>query len=94
MTQTRKISVSLTPQMAEEVHQAVADGEYASPGEVMREALRDWQIRRVQRSQAIEELRRQYDIGIASGPAGDGDEAFARIEAALTARIGGRPGSR
>jgi antitoxin ParD1/3/4 len=35
----------------------------------MREALRDWKERREQKREAIRELRRLWDEGIASGPA-------------------------
>jgi antitoxin ParD1/3/4 len=88
MANVEKVSVALTPEMAGMVRQAVETGEYASASEVMREALRDWKLRRAQRSQAIDELRRLWDEGIASGPAVDGEEAFARIKAKLDARLG------
>lgn len=94
MANVEKISIALTPEMAASVRQAVADGEYASSSEVMREALRDWQARRTLRAQAIDELRRQWDAGLASGPAVDGEEAFSRIEAALATRTGGRTATR
>ena len=39
-------TVGLTPQMAAEVRDAVEDGEYASAGEVLRDALRLWSASR------------------------------------------------
>ncbi|MGL5137082.1 MAG: ribbon-helix-helix domain-containing protein [Beijerinckiaceae bacterium] len=85
MANVEKVSVALTPEMAATMRQVVEAGEYASASEVMREALREWKLRRVQRAQAIDELGRQWDKGLASGEAVDGGEAFARIRARLDA---------
>ncbi|GLS17149.1 CopG family transcriptional regulator [Labrys miyagiensis] len=87
MANVEKVSVSLTPEYAAMMREVVEAGEYASASEVMREALRDWKFRRLQREQAIEELRRIWDVGIASGPATDGDEAFARIRHRIGAKF-------
>jgi antitoxin ParD1/3/4 len=46
MPNVEKMSIALTPEMAAAVRAAVANGEYASSSEVVREALRDWQLRR------------------------------------------------
>mgnify|MGYP003375105826 CR=1 FL=1 len=87
MANVEKVSVALTPEMAATMRQVVDAGEYASASEVMREALREWKSRRLQREQAIEELGRQWDIGIASGAAVDGEQAFARIRARLDDKL-------
>jgi antitoxin ParD1/3/4 len=87
MANVEKVSVALTPEMAATMRQVVDAGEYASASEVMREALREWKLRRVQRQQAIEELGRQWDIGIAGGAAVDGEQAFARIRARLDDKL-------
>ena len=83
MANVEKMSVALTPEMAAMMRQVVDSGEYASASEVMREALRDWKFRRAQREQAIDELRRQWDAGIASGSAQDGEAVFERLSARL-----------
>jgi antitoxin ParD1/3/4 len=83
MAHVEKVSVALTSEMAAMMRQLVESGEYASASEVMREALRDWKFRRTQRDQAIDELRRQWDAGIASGDARDGEAVFRRIAARL-----------
>ena len=83
MANVEKISVALTSEMAAAMRQVVESGEYASASEVMREALRDWKFRRTQREQAIDELRRQWEAGIASGEAQDGEAVFSRIAARL-----------
>jgi len=85
-----KISVALTPEMAAMMREVVEAGEYASASEVMREALRDWRVRRVERERAIDTLGRLWDDGIASGPAVDGEEAFRRIKKKLDARLAER----
>lgn len=85
MAKVEKISVALTPEMAAMMREAVSQGEYASASEVMREALRDWRKRRIERARAIEELGRLWDEGLASGEAVDGEEAFARIRRSFKA---------
>lgn len=80
MTHAEKISVDLTPELATVIRQVVESGEYASVSEVMREALRDWLFRRTNRQQAIDELRRQWNEGLESGAAEDGEEVFARLK--------------
>lgn len=90
MANVEKMSVAVTPEMAATMREVVESGEYASTSEVVREALRDWKFRRIQREQAITELRRLWDEGIASGPASDGEEAFAQLRTSLDAKISGR----
>lgn len=68
MAQVEKVSVALTADMAAAVREAVASGEYASNSEVMREALRDWKMKRRRQQQDIEELRRLWQEGLSSGP--------------------------
>ena len=69
MAGVSKISVALTPELHDLVQNAVSGGDYASTSEVIREALRDWKARRDRRQEAVTELRRLWDEGIASGPA-------------------------
>jgi antitoxin ParD1/3/4 len=90
MSNVEKVSVALTPEMASMMRDAVETGEYASASELMREALREWKLRRMQRGQAIDKLGSLWDEGIASGPAVDGEEAFSRIKGKLDARLAER----
>ncbi len=90
MANVEKVSVALTPEMAATMRQVVDAGEYASASEVMREALREWKTRRLHREQAVEELGRQWDTGIASGAATDGEQAFARMRTRLEGKIADR----
>jgi antitoxin ParD1/3/4 len=73
MAGVAKISVALTPELHEIVQDAVSGGDYASTSEVIREALRDWREKRERKREAIKELRRLWDEGIASGPAEERD---------------------
>jgi antitoxin ParD1/3/4 len=77
--------------MAAMLREAVAGGDYASSSEVVREALRLWKLRRDSQAEAVEELRRAWRDGVASGPGtlGDiediGSEARRRLKASAAA---------
>ncbi len=58
MANVEKPSVALTADMVGEVHAAVESGDYASGSEVIRDALRDWRLRRKIETLETEELRR------------------------------------
>ena len=68
MSQVSKISVALTPELAAVVGQAVKSGDYATGSEVIREALREWKLRRGLLQHEHERLRALWADGIASGP--------------------------
>lgn len=68
MATVEKISIALPTDMASLVRKAVATGDYASSSEVIREALREWKARRSARTNAIAEMRKLWEEGIASGP--------------------------
>jgi len=67
MTNVEKISVALTSEMAMAVRKAVKNGEYASNSEVIREALRDWTLKRSIREKEREALRVFWKEGLQSG---------------------------
>jgi antitoxin ParD1/3/4 len=81
MANVEKLSIALTPDMVSELRAAVADGDYGSVSEVVRDALRDWRLRRKVATLETEELRRLVQDGIDSGPGLDADEVFARLRA-------------
>ena len=85
MANVEKLSVAVTPEMASLMREVVEAGEYASTSEVVRDALRDWEYRRKQRDQAIQELRLLIQEGINSGPSVDGEQAMAQLIADLEA---------
>lgn len=68
MPNVEKMSIALTPEMAAAVRDAVKNGEYVSSSEVIRDALRDWQLRRSLHDREVEELKRLWQEGVESGP--------------------------
>lgn len=68
MSTIDKISISITSQQHELVKAAVERGDYASTSEVIREALRDWELKQRLRASQLEEIGRLWDEGLASGP--------------------------
>jgi antitoxin ParD1/3/4 len=64
MPDFRKVSFTLTGEQVA----AVEAGEYSTTGEIVREAIRDWQFKQELRRQEVERLRRLWDEGKASGP--------------------------
>ena len=70
MADIERLSVALPVPMAKSVRRAVANGEYASTSEVIRDALRLWESRRHLRERDVAVLRDRWDEGKASGRAG------------------------
>jgi antitoxin ParD1/3/4 len=68
MAAVEKVSVALSPEMVAMLKGAVASGEYASASEIVREALREWNLRKPLREAEIERLRKAWREGIESGP--------------------------
>ena len=89
MANVEKISVALTADMVSIVRQAVASGDYASASEVVRDALREWQLKRAVDRDVVEQLRRLWDEGLASGAAEPLDMAALKREARARLLAGG-----
>ena len=68
MSDIQKISVALTAEQVASLKAAVDTGEYATTSEIVREAIRDWQLKQELRRDEIEILRRLWAEGKASGP--------------------------
>ena len=73
MPNVEKVSVSMTAQHAELLRDAVSSGAYASGSEVVRDAMRDWSAKWMQKREDIAKLRAMWEEGKASGPAVDVD---------------------
>lgn len=87
MPTVEKRSVSLPPELAAMVDQAVADGEFGNASEVIREALRQWKERRELHGHTVEELRLLWSEGLQSGTPQLLDQGFAdRVKARGRAR--------
>ena len=91
MSNVEKVSVALTGEQVSALKAAVETGEYATTSEIVREAIRDWQLKRELREYDLERLRDAWDKGLASGSAGELDllelrkEARARLKRARKA---------
>lgn len=87
MANIAKVSVALTSEQVASLKAAVDAGEYATTSEIVREAVRDWQLKRELRHEDVNWLRQLWDAGKASGRAGEVDMKALRNEArARTAR--------
>ena len=65
-----RMTITLTEDQAERIKAVVAKGDYASHSEVIREALRDWELNQSFRKQALAGLKGEIDRGIADVKAG------------------------
>jgi antitoxin ParD1/3/4 len=81
MSTIEKISIALPLEMLTIVRQAVEVGEYASSSEVVRDALRDWTLKRNLRLQGVEELRALWQEAIGDkSPAVSAEDVLDRLE--------------
>ena len=69
MANIEKVSVALTSEQVATLRAAVEAGDYATTSEIVREAVRDWQLKREHQREDLKTLRRLWDEGKASGPA-------------------------
>ena len=80
MATIEKISIALPQEMADQVRGAVERGEYSSNSEVVRDALREWTLRRNLREEGLKELRRMWRQSVESkAPGVPVDEVFSRL---------------
>lgn len=87
MAKIEKITVALSEDTLAAVRSAVASGDYASTGEVVRDALREWKLKRRLAQLELDEMRRLLDEGAESGPGIDADLVFARLRAKYAAMV-------
>ena len=69
MSKIEKISVAITVEQHAKIKAAVERGDYATTSEVIRTALREWELKEEMRRLEGERIRKLWDEGIASGPA-------------------------
>jgi len=69
MPDIHKVSIALTGEQLAALKAAVANGEYATTSEIVREAIRDWQLKRELRQEDTKRLRQMWDGGKGNGPA-------------------------
>jgi antitoxin ParD1/3/4 len=74
------MNVSLTDELSAFVNEKVASGRYTSASEVVQEALRLMEHHEQTEATKLQWLREAYQVGLASGDAGELDFAEVRIE--------------
>jgi antitoxin ParD1/3/4 len=84
MPDIQKISIAVTSDQLAAMREAVETGDYATTSEVVREAVRDWQMKRAQRQEELARLRHAWNEGKESGGSGTFD--IERTIAAAKAR--------
>ncbi len=65
MPDIERLTITLPADMAGVVKSAVEGGDYATTSEVIREALRDWKMKRELQRYRLAELRAEIDRGMA-----------------------------
>ncbi len=65
-----RLSITLTGDMAKRIKDVIASGRYASASEVIRDALREWEIAQARREQELLALRKDIAEGLADIEAG------------------------
>ena len=64
MAEIERLTITLPADMAAAVKGGVSGGDYASTSEVVREALRDWKIKRALQLQELAGLKTEIDRGL------------------------------
>ena len=91
MAEIERLTITLPSDMAAVVKGAVEGGDYASNSEVVREALRDWKMKRAMQLQELAALKAEIDRGLADVAAGrvrdfDADRIIERGRKLLASR--------
>jgi antitoxin ParD1/3/4 len=91
MAEIERMTITLPSDMAAVVKGAVERGDYASSSEVVREALRDWKMKRALQVEELAALKADIDRGLADLAAGrvrdfDGARIIERGRKLLAAR--------
>lgn len=76
-----KISVAITAEQHARIKAAVERGDYATTSEVIRTALREWELKEELRRLEGERIAKLWDEGLASGPAVEGPPIMDRLRA-------------
>jgi antitoxin ParD1/3/4 len=80
LAEIERMTITLPSDMASAVKGAVEGGDYASSSEVVREALRDWKMKRALQLQELASLKADIDRGLM-------DLAEGRVQDFDTARL-------
>ncbi|WP_114911780.1 ribbon-helix-helix domain-containing protein [Acidibrevibacterium fodinaquatile] len=91
MAEIERLTITLPSDMAAAIKGAVNGGDYASTSEVVREAVRDWKMKRALQLQELAALKTDIDKGLADVAAGrvrdfDADRIIERGRTLLASR--------
>ncbi len=64
MSSIERMTITMPTDLAAVIKSAVDGGDYASTSEVVREALREWKLRRLVQSQELAALKADLDKGL------------------------------
>ena len=70
MSEIERLTITLPAEMSAVIKDAVKTGDYASTSEVVREAVRDWKMKRALQLQELAGLKAEIDKGLADVAAG------------------------
>jgi len=80
------MTITMPAEMAATLKATVAEGQYASTSEVVREAVRDWTRARDVERRELEALREAIRIGDESGPSIPAAQVYAELRQLIAAR--------
>ena len=93
MAEIERLTITMPTDMVATVKSAVDEGDYASASEVVREALRDWKLKRAMQRGALASLKADVAQGLADVAVGrltdfDPDRIVGQGRKRLAARSG------
>ena len=86
MAAVERMTITMPAEMAATLKATVAEGQYASTSEVVREAVRDWTRARDVERRDLEALREAIRIGDESGPSRPAARVYAELRQLIAAR--------
>ena len=86
MAAIERMTITMPAEMAATLKATVAEGQYASTSEVVREAVRDWTRARDVERRELEALREAIRIGDESGPSIPAAQVYAELRQLIAAR--------
>ncbi len=81
-----RMTITMPAEMAATLKATVAEGQYASTSEVVREAVREWTRVRDAERRDLQTLREAIRIGDESGPSTPADRVYAELRQLIAAR--------
>ena len=86
MSSIERLTITMPAEMAATLKATVAEGQYASTSEIVREALRDWMHARDSERRELAALREAIRVGDESGPSVPASVVYAELRQLIAAR--------